>query len=170
MECPSCGSTKVRHTSTNDALGLAIWRCDECATQFTTQTERAPAPGRSTARLLILNVDDRPSTLYARSRMLRAKGFAVADATTGQAAWKIALELRPSLILLDVHLPDADGRRLCREMRADAQLRGIPIVLISATLRPHESPDLVACGAAGYLREPVAAESLAATLRRVLAA
>ena len=148
MQCPSCGSSKVRHTSTNDALSLALWRCDDCRTQFTTQTDRAGNPARPATRLLILNVDDRPSALYARHRMLREKGFNVADATTGQAAWKIALELRPSLILLDVHLPDADGRRLCREMRADAQLRGIPIVLISATLRAHEAPDLSACGAA----------------------
>jgi CheY-like chemotaxis protein len=169
MECPSCGSTLVRRTSTVESLSLGIWRCDECETQFTTQTDRVGSSD-SPAPVLILNVDDRPSALYARNRMLRAKGFAVADAMTGRAAWRIALERRPSLILLDVHLPDTDGRLLCREMRAHHQLRAIPIVLISATLRPHEAPDLDACGAAGYLREPVAAESLAATLHRVLSA
>jgi CheY-like chemotaxis protein len=170
MECPSCGSTNVHRASTAESLRLAIWHCDDCNTQFTTQTDRDDTHRSPAARLLILNVDDRPSALYARSRILRATGFAVADATTGKSAWRIALELRPNLILLDVHLPDADGRLLCRDMHAHHELRAIPIVLISATLRAHEAPDLAACGAAGYVREPVAPESLAATLRRVLAA
>jgi CheY-like chemotaxis protein len=170
MTCPRCQSSRVRHTSSATRLNLAVWRCTECGTQFTTQTDREAQPARLAAgKRLILNVDDRPPALYARNRMLRAKGFAVADAATGIAAWEAAMELRPHAILLDVHLPDADGCLLCRQMRDDRQLGGIPIVLISATLREHEAPDLAECGAVSFLREPVAADVLAATLRRALA-
>jgi two-component system, cell cycle response regulator len=118
---------------------------------------------------LVLNVDDRPPSLYVRRHILRMNGYAVADAANGRDAWSAALRLRPTAILMDVHLPDADGRLLCREMQNDADLKSIPIVLISATLTSTDVPDPREWGAAEFLREPIAPATLAATMRRVLA-
>src|SRR5690606_38610945 len=110
MACPRCQSDDERFGSDVPHLSLEIWSCNACGASF---TKPVGAP-------LILNVDDRPPSLYARSRMLRASGFTVTAATTGEGARAAALKMRPDLILLDVHLPDADGRTLCREMRRDA--------------------------------------------------
>jgi CheY-like chemotaxis protein len=118
---------------------------------------------------LVLNVDDRPAALYARDRTLRQHGFTVANAGTGQAALEAARELQPQLILLDVFLPDTDGRDLCRRFKADSELAHIPVVLISATLAAKEAvEDVRQSRADGFIAEPVAAEALVSTIRRVL--
>jgi len=125
-------------------------------------------PSREVPRSpLILNVDDRPATLYARDRMLRLHGFTVANAETGQAALDTARQLQPSLILLDIHLPDIDGRDVCQHVKADHALAHIPVVLISATLGGH-TPVGVLDHADAFIAEPVDAEVLAGTIRQVL--
>jgi CheY-like chemotaxis protein len=140
------------------------YQCQHCAKRAILRIRRRPAGEKA----LILNVDDRPANLYARDRILRLHGFTVANADSGQSALDVARQLRPNLILLDVHLPDVDGRDLCHQMKADVELRHIPIVLISSTLTgPVEHLEGIA-NADGFLREPVEADMLASTLRTVL--
>lgn len=140
------------------------YQCQHCAARAIQHQGRQPASP------LILNVDDRPASLYARDRMLRRQGFTVANADSGQAALDVARQLRPNLILLDVHLGDMDGRQVCRHVKADATLGHIPVVLISATLTtgaPHEA--MRQGQADGFIAEPCDPEVLAGTIRRVLA-
>jgi len=111
----------------------------------------------------VLNVDDRPSALYVRNRLLRRSGFVAADAATGAVALARAVALKPNAILLDIHLPDCDGRDLCQTMRRDSRLQQIPVVLVSATVQANELINPVAVGAAAFLREPVSAGELAST-------
>ena len=119
---------------------------------------------------LILNVDDQPANLYARDLTLRKHGFTVANAETGRTALDVARQLRPQLILLDVHLPDIDGRVLCRQLKADAALSGISVVLISSTLRGHvnQLESLQWGNADAFIAEPVEPDALAATLWKIL--
>jgi CheY-like chemotaxis protein len=144
------------------------YRCQFCAgtpLERRRAAEPAPAP-------LVLNVDDRPASLYVRDRILREHGFIVANADSGQKALDIARRLRPQIILLDVHLPDADGRELCQQMKQDPEFSRIPIVLISATLSGHANQlESIRWGAAdGFLLEPVEPTALASTLWKVLEA
>lgn len=143
-------------------------QCQRCANE-PGQKSRTRPPHR---KPLVLNVDDRPASLYARERALRMQGFAVVNASTGAAALDAAQRLRPSAILLDIHLPDADGRDICRTLKQDPAVAGIPVVLISATLKAHADnlDGLRWGGADGYLTEPFEADSLASTLRRLLSA
>lgn len=119
---------------------------------------------------LILNVDDRPASLYLRDRILRQHGFSVANAGTGRSALDIARRLRPNLVLLDVHLPDIDGREVCQRLKSDAHTASIPVVLISATLahRGESLTDLARASADGFIPEPVEPAELASAVRRVL--
>jgi CheY-like chemotaxis protein len=138
-----------------------------------TQCEGQPGQSAASARKpLVLNVDDRPPSLYARERMLKMQGFAVVNVGTGAAAIATAQRVQPSLILLDVHLPDVDGREVCRQLKADKSLAHIPVVLISATLKAHADnlEGLRWGGADGYVIEPVESDTLVATLRRLLSA
>jgi CheY-like chemotaxis protein len=121
---------------------------------------------------LILNVDDRPASLYVRNRALRMHGFTVANAGTGRDAIEFARRLNPHLVLLDVHLPDIDGRKVCQVLKNDRETASIPVMLISSTLG-ERGEDLYAQGALvcdAYLAEPVDAEDLASAVRRLLRA
>jgi CheY-like chemotaxis protein len=145
-------------------VGRVLYRCQHCAGRPHAQPERArSAP-------LVLNVDDRPATLYLRDRILRENGFIVANADCGHKALDVARQLKPQLILLDVHLPDADGRELCQRIKEDPDFAGIAIVLISATLTGHSSAleSIRWAAADGFIREPVEPQSLASTLWKVL--
>jgi CheY-like chemotaxis protein len=142
------------------------YQCQHCDKRAILHARRKPTSERPA---LILNVDDRPANLYARDRLLRLHGFNVANAETGRSALDTARQLLPNLILLDVHLPDVDGRELCGVMKADADLAHIPVVLISSTLRgqsPQDQP--FPGGADGFILEPVEGDRLASTLRSVL--
>ena len=145
-------------------LARAAYRCQHCSgTPFARQTKQKSSP-------LVLNVDDRPANLYLRDRILREHGFIVANADTVRKAIEAARQLRPQLILLDVHLPDGDGRELCQKMKSDPEFRSIPIVLISASLGGHAAQlESVRWGEAdGFIHEPVEPTALASTLWRVL--
>jgi CheY-like chemotaxis protein len=122
---------------------------------------------------MVLNVDDRPASLYVRNRALRMHGFSVTNADTGGQAIEIARRLKPQLVLLDIHLPDIDGRDVCQKLKSDSATSEIPVVLISSTLqtrREDESRVLERSRADAYLAEPVAPEALASALKRLLRA
>ena len=142
-----------------------LYRCQHCE-----GTPRVSRKKATSAAPLVLNVDDRPAMLYVRDRILREHGFIVANADSGERALDIVRQLKPQLILLDIHLPDADGRELCLRIKQDPELGGIPVVLISATL-PGSASDLEMmrlASADGFIREPVEPTSLALTLWKVL--
>jgi CheY-like chemotaxis protein len=143
------------------------YQCQHCDKRAILHTRRKPLVEKPA---LILNVDDRPANLYARDRVLRLHGFTVANAETGKTALDVARQLLPNLILLDVHLPDMDGRDLCQQMKADEELGHIPVVLISSTLRGHATQleGFRWSNADGFILEPVEGEMLASTLRSVL--
>ena len=81
---------------------------------------------------LVLVVDDNPATRYATSRVLRAAGHTVLTAASGLEAISAAVAERPDVVALDINLPDIDGFRVCRELRARPETRDTP-VLLSAT-------------------------------------
>ena len=141
------------------------YRCQHCAGTPIGHGSAKPVP-------LVLNVDDRPATLYVRDRILRQHGFIVANADSGHRAIDVARQLKPNLILLDVHLPDADGRELCLRLKRDPDFADIPIVLISATLAGQVNlvETIRSTAADGFIREPVEPDQLASTLWKVLSA
>jgi len=83
-------------------------------------------------RLTILNVDDNDQNRYAISRVLKEAGFDVIEAKTGREALDLA-SCRPSLVILDINLPDMLGFDVCRELKNNYTTRDIPVIHISAT-------------------------------------
>src|SRR5262245_1534498 len=86
----------------------------------------------------ILIVDDNEPTRYALRRMLEVHGYAVHQAATGVETLREA-ETKPDLIILDVHLPDANGYDLCRRLKAAPRTAAIPVLHLSATFSDSES-------------------------------
>ncbi len=118
---------------------------------------------------LLLQVEDNEAKRYLKTRILTEAGFEVIEATSCEDARALALARRPDLVLIDIRLPDGDGRALGAWMKA-TEATGQPLVLqTSASLTA--SGDRVAAldaGADGYLIEPNEPEELVATVRALL--
>jgi DNA-binding NarL/FixJ family response regulator len=116
--------------------------------------------------LLVIDDDDDFRTFVAD--LLRGAGHHVAEAATGSEALARVRAERPSLIVLDVHLPDISGYEVCRELR-DEFGDLLPIIFISG--ERTESYDRVGgllVGADDYLVKPFASDELLARVRRLL--
>ena len=117
----------------------------------------------------ILNVDDNDANRYVKSRILRAAGFEVLEAATGTAALDLANQVVPSLVLLDIKLPDISGIDVCRKLRADGRTARIPVIHISAThVTAKDEATSLGAGADIYLAEPVDARQLSSAVRTLL--
>ncbi|HCC56223.1 MAG TPA: hypothetical protein DEQ47_02995 [Solibacterales bacterium] len=118
---------------------------------------------------VILNVDDDEAGRYVVSRQLKKAGYDIVEAATGADALRLAEEHKPDLILLDVRLPDMDGFEVCRRIRANPRISGIPVLQLSASYRDVTSQVKgLENGADGYLTEPAEPEFLAATINSLL--
>jgi signal transduction histidine kinase len=118
---------------------------------------------------LILNVDDYAPGRYARTKILRQAGFTVVEAQTGTEALRLVDQLKPSLVLLDVNLPDMNGFEVCRKIREDSHTAGTTVIHISASnVQPHHQVFGLDSGADGYLVEPLEAPVLIATVNAYL--
>src|SRR5690349_11331797 len=104
----------------------------------------------------VLSVDDSEATRYARRRALEAAGFSVFDAMNGRDALAIAREHRPTVAVLDIHLPDMDGYEICRQLKSAEETAGIAVLQISAMYDSDEARiTALEGGADAYLSEPV---------------
>jgi PAS domain S-box-containing protein len=119
----------------------------------------------------ILVVDDNPATLYATTRVLKAAGFHVFEAETGEAAITLAEKEPVDLVVLDVNLPDIDGFEVCRRLRGFEPLARTPVIHLSATfVRDTDKVQGLQGGADGYLTHPVEPPVLIATVNAFLRA
>ncbi|HEX2552973.1 MAG TPA: response regulator [Microvirga sp.] len=116
---------------------------------------------------LILNVDDDEAGRYARTRLLRQAGLSVIEASTGEEALRRVASERPSLVLLDVRLPDMDGFEVCRLVKADRP--GTLVVQVSASFTSDaDRVRGLSGGADGFLFAPIDPAVLVATVRAFL--
>ncbi|MEI7832740.1 MAG: response regulator transcription factor [bacterium] len=120
-------------------------------------------PQTSIPPITILVIDDTPEILAGTARLLISVGYTVLTTATGANGLRLAQEERPDLILLDVVLPDGDGRDLCRLMKEDPRLQQSFIILTSnvKTASADQSEGLE-LGADGYIVRPIANRELLA--------
>jgi len=103
----------------------------------------------------ILLVDDEPLLRKAFRALLEASGYAVADAGTAGEAMDKATAERPSLILLDLGLPDRPGLEVARELSDDPRTHTIPVVAMTGKSGPGIREQCTAAGCRGHLEKPV---------------
>ena len=115
---------------------------------------------------MILVVDDHePSRTLARLVLERA-GFRVEEAATGAEGLQQAQELRPTLMLLDIILPEIDGWTLARLLRADPRTRDAIILALTALTGANDGARSLASGFDEVLTKPVLPRTLAAIVGR----
>ncbi|CAK0775308.1 diguanylate cyclase [Gammaproteobacteria bacterium] len=108
-------------------------------------------------RSRILVIDDMPANLRTLGAALTGE-FDLQFATSGAIGLTLAGQSPPDLILLDVMMPDMDGFETCRQLKADPQLRAIPVVFVTALTDDDSEVAGLALGAADYLTKPVSVE------------
>jgi len=114
-------------------------------------------------RPLVLVADDEPAITALVADMLGYAGFEVARAQGGAEALTLARARRPDLVLLDVMMPDLDGRDACRALKMDRELASVPVVLFSSA--DEQDVHWRAAGADGFLQKPFSIRALPGFLR-----
>ncbi len=102
----------------------------------------------------ILAVDDNPINLKLLSRALIYTNYEIYTASSGEEALKIAREVVPDLILLDVMMPGMDGYEVCKKLQEDPRTAFVPVIFLSAKNEPVDKAKGLALGAVDYLTKP----------------
>ena len=111
----------------------------------------------------VLVIDDDPTVRDLMRRYLSREGFDVVTAAGGREGLEFARELHPSVITLDVFMPDLDGWSVLQALKRDGDLRRIPVILMTIS---DEKQKGIMLGASGYLTKPVDRAQLAQLLDR----
>jgi CheY-like chemotaxis protein/HAMP domain-containing protein len=120
------------------------------------------APGETA----ILTIEDDPIFAKVLVDLIRAKGFRALAAGDGESGFALAVQYRPSGILLDVLLPGMDGWAVMRRLRASPATRDIPVHFVSGVDESARGREL---GAVGFLTKPAPREALIGAFDRLLA-
>ena len=116
----------------------------------------------------ILIADDEPNILVSLEYLLQREGFAVTLARDGQEAVEAILRDPPDLVLLDVMMPRKTGLEVCQQVRAEARLQTVRIVLLTAKGRDTDVAKGLALGANAYITKPFSTKDLVARIRSLL--
>ena len=108
----------------------------------------------------ILIVDDAAANLQVLAGMLKDRGYKARPVPSGKLALQAARHDPPDLILLDINMPEMNGYEVCECLKADAQLRDIPVIFISALTEPLDKVRAFRIGGVDYLTKPFQMEEL----------
>ena len=127
--------------------------------------DRLPA-GRE--RPLVLVVDDEDAIRLLCRVNLSLENLDTVEAGDGDTALRLARELKPDLVLLDVMMPQVDGWQVADELGSDDGTRELPIVFLSARAEPADYQHAHELGAVGYVTKPFDPTTLGSALHEVL--
>ena len=102
----------------------------------------------------ILVVDDVTANLVLLSNILRSGGYSVYSASSGERALQIAKHEKPSIIILDVLMPEMDGFEVCRQLKSNSVTAGIPVIFISALDDVHTKLKGFELGCVDFITKP----------------
>ncbi len=115
---------------------------------------------------LILVVEDDATMQKMALKILRSRGFHSELATNGREAVEMARELKPSLILMDLSLPEMNGWEATRALKADKALAHIPVIAITAHAMVGDRESALAAGCAECLTKPYELQDLISLVER----
>ncbi len=120
-----------------------------------------PTDALESGRRKVLLVDDDTELVEVMTKFLEEDGrFEVKIATTGFDAGMLVKEYRPDMIVLDVMLPDINGKEVCQRVRADSTMEDVRILCISGMIEDDKIQDLRLAGADDFMHKPFDAEQL----------
>jgi chemosensory pili system protein ChpA (sensor histidine kinase/response regulator) len=143
------------------------------AVQAQAQQQAAAPQGAAPAAMLpgvqqvplVLVVDDSITVRRVTQRLLQREGYRVALAADGLQALERLQEERPAVVLSDIEMPRMDGFDLARNIRADAALAGLPIIMITSRIAAKHREHAIDLGVNHYLGKPYSEEELLSLVR-----
>jgi DNA-binding response OmpR family regulator len=122
------------------------------------------------SKLKILCIEDEPQMIDLFRLILETHGYAVIGAEGGQKGLEAMRAERPDLILLDLMMPDMDGGDVYQQMRQEADLGDIPVIIVTAKAAPIDKVLWInVAGVDDYVTKPFGPSELVASIERVLA-
>lgn len=116
----------------------------------------------------ILIIDDSPDNLRVLSKTLQAYGYAVRCVTNGVMAFASIQNSPPSLILLDIRMPEISGYELCQQIKQNSDIRDIPVIFLSALNDVQDVVKAFQVGGVDYITKPFQAEEVIARIQNQL--
>lgn len=116
----------------------------------------------------ILIVEDQEDIREVIRITLETEPFELHDAADGAAGLRMALQIKPDLVLSDVMMPVMDGLTMCRSIKAEASLKRTKVILLSARGQPADRQAGTAAGAALYMAKPYGPLDLLAAVKRMV--
>ena len=116
----------------------------------------------------ILIVDDNEDLRKVLAWLLQPRGYETLQAATGREAIEKAIVAQPSLILLDLHLPDMNGVDAARTIKKDQRTAHIPIVGWSAYFGERWREEALRAGMVAYMEKPLSASVIEATIKQFI--
>ena len=118
---------------------------------------------------LILIVEDQEDNRAILRDLLTSAGYTYIEAVNGGDGVEAARRQRPDLILMDIQLPVLDGYQATRQIKADPQLRAIPVIAVTSYALSGDKSKALAAGCDAYVTKPYSPRQLLAIVRSFLA-
>ena len=116
----------------------------------------------------ILVADDEPNIVISLEYLLKREGYTVTIARDGQEALDAITRDMPDLVLLDVMMPKKTGFEVCQEVRANGDLQGLKILMLTAKGRDTDVAKGLALGADAYMTKPFSTRDLVQKVAEML--
>jgi two-component system cell cycle response regulator DivK len=127
-------------------------------------------PPDYTGRPIVLIVDDHVDSRELLATVLQDVGVTVAEAgTAAEALLRIAGHPTPSLVLIDLALPDGHGTQVVKAIKRNPDIRDIPIVALSASVMPADKAGAAEAGCVAFIEKPLLPDDVTSLVRRLLA-
>jgi PAS domain S-box-containing protein len=116
----------------------------------------------------ILVVEDSPTQAELLRYLLEQHSFSVTVADNGMRALECIKKQIPSLVISDIVMPGMNGYELCRRIKAEEKIHGIPVILLTSLTDSEDVLEGLACGADNFLTKPCNEEYLLSTITQIL--
>ena len=120
------------------------------------------------AQKTVLVIEDNTLNMKLFTDLLRATGRRAVENRDGRNVIEQARAEKPDLILMDIQLPGVSGLDITVALKADAGLRGIPVVVVTAFASQADEERIRACGCDGYISKPISVSSFLGTVQQFL--
>ena len=117
-------------------------------------------------RILVVEDNDLNRKLFCD--LLAANGFAVEPVADGREAIERARNFVPNLVIMDIQMPNVSGLELIEAMKADKDLRAIPVLAVTAYAGKGDEERIRDAGAEGYLAKPVSIAPFMVVVRKLI--
>jgi len=109
---------------------------------------------KTNGKVEILIAEDSPTQAAQLAHLLEQHGYLVTTAANGREALALLERRTPTLVITDIVMPELDGYGLCKAIKADKKLKGIPVMLLTTLSNPQDVIRGLECGADNFLRKP----------------